>query len=302
VDSREFTHLRKALNKTQKEVATLLGTSLKAVHSYEQGWRAIPAHVERQILFLYLRRRNAPQKANVCWKIKRCPAEHRSQCPAWEFRAGTLCWFISGTICEGSVQSHWREKIAMCRDCEVLAPLLPKVDTSEISRHHGNHRTDPVPGPEKEAEAQEMKIVSIATSRKKGTRKQVVDDAVLIQEHGIEGDAHAGPWHRQVSFLAAESIEKARQSGLKVTFGDFAENIATSGIEWTRMEIGARLQIGEDALVEVTQIGKECHNKCAIYYLAGDCIMPREGIFARVLQGGKIRCGDMIRVVSLPDT
>jgi MOSC domain-containing protein YiiM len=302
LDSREFTHLRKALNKTQKEVATLLGTSLKAVHSYEQGWRAIPAHVERQILFLYLRRRNAPQKANVCWKIKRCPAEHRSQCPAWEFRAGTLCWFISGTICEGSVQSHWREKIAMCRDCEVLAPLLPKVDTSEISRHHGNHRTDPVPGPEKEAEAQEMKIVSIATSRKKGTRKQVVDDAVLIQEHGIEGDAHAGPWHRQVSFLAAESIEKARQSGLEVTFGDFAENIATSGIEWTRMPIGARLQIGEDALVEVTQIGKECHNKCAIYYLAGDCIMPREGIFARVLQGGKIRCGDMIRVVSLPDT
>jgi MOSC domain-containing protein YiiM len=302
LDSREFTHLRKALNKTQKEVATLLGTSLKAVHSYEQGWRAIPAHVERQILFLYLRRRNAPQKANVCWKIKRCPAEHRNQCPAWEFRAGTLCWFISGTICEGSVQSHWREKIAMCRGCEVLAPLLPKADTSEISCHRGNQRTDPVPGPETDAETQNMKIVSIATSRKKGTRKQVVDEAVLIQEHGIEGDAHAGPWHRQVSFLAAESIERARQSGLEVTFGDFAENIATSGIEWTQMPIGARLQIGEHALVEVTQIGKECHNKCAIYYLAGDCIMPREGIFVRVLQGGKIKCGDMIRVVSLPGT
>jgi MOSC domain-containing protein YiiM len=302
LDSREFTHLRKALNKTQKEVATLLGTSLKAVHSYEQGWRAIPAHVERQILFLYLRRRNAPQKANVCWKTKRCPAEHRSQCPAWEFRAGTLCWFISGTICEGSAQRNWREKIAVCRECEVLASLLPKVDTSEISCHHGNHSTDPLPGPETDAESQKMKIVSIATSRKKGTRKQVVDEAVLIQEHGIKGDAHAGPWHRQVSFLAAESIERARQSGLEVTFGDFAENIATSGIEWTHMPIGARLQIGEDALVEVTQIGKECHNKCAIYYLAGDCIMPREGIFARVLRGGKIRCGDMIRVVSLPGT
>jgi len=303
LESREFAHLRKALNKTQKEVATLLGTSLKAVHSYEQGWRTIPAHVERQMLFLYIRRRDASQKPNLCWKIKRCPAEHRSRCPAWEFRAGTLCWFISGTICEGTAQKNWREKIAVCRDCEVLAPLLPKVDNSEVSCHHGNHRTDPVSGRQKNAEAQEtMKIVSIATSRKKGTRKQVVDEAVLIQDHGIEGDAHAGPWHRQVSFLAAESIEKARQSGLEVTFGDFAENIATSGIEWTRMPIGARFQIGENALVEVTQIGKECHNKCAIYYLAGDCIMPREGIFARVLRGGKVRCGDVIRVVSLPGT
>ncbi len=301
MDSREFAHLRKALNKTQKEIATLLGTSLKAVHSYEQGWRTIPAHVERQMLFLYIRRRGATQKPNLCWKIKRCPAEHRNRCPAWEFRAGTLCWFISGTICEGTAQRNWREKISVCRDCEVLAPLLPKVDNSEISCHHGNHRTDPVSGPQKDAEAQEiMKIVSIAISRKKGTRKQVVDEAVLIQEHGIEGDAHAGPWHRQVSFLAAESIERARQKGLEVTFGDFAENIATSGIEWTRTPIGAQLQIGEHALVEVTQIGKECHNKCAIYYLAGDCIMPREGIFARVLRGGKIRRGDVIRVVSLP--
>ena len=147
-----------------------------------------------------------------------------------------------------------------------------------------------------------MKIVSIATSRKKGTRKQVVEEATLIQEHGIEGDAHAGTWHRQISFLASESIEKARQSGLEVTFGDFAENIATSGIDWTRVEIGAQLQIGENVLVEVTQIGKVCHNKCAIYYLAGDCIMPREGIFARVLRGGKIRCGDTIRRVPLPGT
>jgi MOSC domain-containing protein YiiM len=303
LDGREFAHLRKVLNKTQKEVATLLGTSLKAVHSYEQGWRTIPAHVERQMLFLYIRRRDASQKPNLCWKIKRCSAEHRSRCPAWEFRAGALCWFISGTICEGTAQRSWREKIAVCRDCEVLAPLLPKVDNSEISCHHENHRSDPVSGAQEHAKAQEiMKIVSIATSRKKGTRKQVVDEAVLIQEHGIEGDAHAGPWHRQVSFLAAESIQKARQSGLEVTFGDFAENIATSGIEWTRMPIGARFQIGENALLEVTQIGKECHNKCAIYYLAGDCIMPREGIFARVLQGGKIRCGDVIRVVSVPGT
>jgi MOSC domain-containing protein YiiM/DNA-binding XRE family transcriptional regulator len=302
LESQEFSHLRKALNKTQKEVATLLGTSLKAVHSYEQGWRTIPVHVERQMLFLYLRRRGAPQKPHPCWKVKRCPADRRSRCPAWEFRAGTLCWFISGTICGGAVQRHWREKIAVCRHCEVLAPLLPMLDNPEPPCEDPCHGVDAEPWPEKDTEAQKMNIVSIATSRKKGTRKHVVDEAVLIPNHGIQGDAHAGSWHRQVSFLAAESIEKARQSGLQVTFGDFAENIATSGIEWTRMEIGTRLQIGRDAVVEVTQIGKECHTKCAIYYLAGDCIMPREGVFARVLQGGKIRSGDPIRVVSLPAT
>ena len=142
-----------------------------------------------------------------------------------------------------------------------------------------------------------MKIVSIAISRKKGTRKEQVEQASLIQEYGLEGDAHAGPWHRQLSFLSAESIEKARGQGLDVTFGDFAENIATSGIDWQELPIGTRVQLGDSALTEITQIGKECHNKCAIYYLAGDCIMPREGIFARVLRGGRIRCGDMIRIM-----
>jgi MOSC domain-containing protein YiiM len=300
LDNREFTHLRKALNKTQKEVATLLGTSLKAVHSYEQGWRTIPAHVERQMLFLYLRRRDASQKPLSCWKIKRCPADQRNRCPAWEFRAGTLCWFISGTICEGTAQKHWHQKIAVCRNCEVLAPLLPQLDTLEAPCHDQGHTTHPVPSSEMDAGPNRMEVVSIATSRKKGTRKQVVEEAILIQDHGIEGDAHAGPWHRQISFLAAESIEKARQKGLEVTFGDFAENIATSGVQWAQIPIGSQLQIGEDALVEVTQIGKECHNKCAIYYLAGDCIMPREGIFARVLRGGKVKGGDAIRMVSLP--
>jgi len=145
-----------------------------------------------------------------------------------------------------------------------------------------------------------MKIVSIAISRKKGTRKEQVEQASIIQEHGLEGDAHAGPWHRQLSFLAAESIEKARGRGLDVTFGDFAENIATSGIDWQELPIGTRVQLGDSALTEITQIGKECHNKCAIYYLAGDCIMPREGIFARVLKGGSIRCGDMIRIMRNP--
>jgi MOSC domain-containing protein YiiM len=142
-----------------------------------------------------------------------------------------------------------------------------------------------------------MKINSIAISKKKGTRKTQVNEALLIQDHGLEGDAHAGPWHRQVSFLASESIESARNRGLDVSFGDFAENIATSGIEWLKVPIGTRFQLGESALVEITQIGKECHNKCAIYYMAGDCIMPREGIFARVLKGGKIRCGDNVALI-----
>jgi len=145
-----------------------------------------------------------------------------------------------------------------------------------------------------------MKIVSVAVSKKKGTRKKIVKEALLIQDHGIEGDAHAGPWHRQVSFLAAESIEKARCQGLEVTFGDFAENIATSGIAWEEVPLGAQLRLGDSVLVEVTQIGKECHNRCAIYYMAGDCIMPKEGIFARVLEGGTIRPGDMIRIEGGP--
>ena len=143
-----------------------------------------------------------------------------------------------------------------------------------------------------------MKIVSIATSKKKGTRKALVDEAILRKEHGLEGDAHAGKWHRQVSFLAAEEIGKARQSGLEVTFGDFAENIATTGIDWKNIPVGTRIRLGPDALVEITQIGKECHNRCAIYYQAGDCIMPREGVFARVLQEGKIQCGDPISIES----
>ena len=141
-----------------------------------------------------------------------------------------------------------------------------------------------------------MKIVSIAVSRRKGTPKQPVGTVSLAENHGIETDAHAGPWHRQVSFLASESIDRANQRGLQVTFGDFAENFATSGIDWTTVPIGTRVRIGDDALVEITQIGKECHKKCAIYYRAGDCIMPREGVFARVLHGGNVTCGDMIRI------
>ena len=142
-----------------------------------------------------------------------------------------------------------------------------------------------------------MKIVSIAISKKKGTPKVQVEKATLLEDHGLEGDAHAGPWHRQVSFLAAESIEKARKKGLDVGFGDFAENIATLGIDWQDIAVGDRVHLGESALVEITQKGKECHNKCAIYYMAGDCIMPREGIFGIVVKGGKVYCGDMVQVL-----
>jgi MOSC domain-containing protein YiiM len=141
-----------------------------------------------------------------------------------------------------------------------------------------------------------MKITSIALSKKKGTRKTPVQEACLIEDYGFEGDAHAGPWHRQVSFLASESIERSRQEGLDVTFGDFAENIATEGVDWHKVPIGSRVEVGDTALVEITQIGKECHKKCAIYYQAGDCIMPREGIFGRVLKGGTIHCGDTLRI------
>jgi MOSC domain-containing protein YiiM len=142
-----------------------------------------------------------------------------------------------------------------------------------------------------------MKIVSIAISKKKGIRKVQVDEANILENHGLEGDAHAGDWHRQVSFLSSENIEKARSQGLDVTFGDFAENIATVGVDWKTIPVGTKVELGESALVEITQIGKECHNKCAIYYQAGDCIMPKEGVFAKVIRGGHICCGDKVCLV-----
>ena len=145
-----------------------------------------------------------------------------------------------------------------------------------------------------------MKIVSIAVSRKKGTRKTLVTRARVVEDHGLEGDAHAGPWHRQVSFLAAESIARARDAGLDVDFGDFAENVATEGLAWNTLPVGTWVRLGQSVVVEVSQIGKTCHKPCAIFYQAGDCIMPREGVFARVLQGGEIACGDPVAIVDRP--
>ncbi len=127
-----------------------------------------------------------------------------------------------------------------------------------------------------------MRIVSIAISKKRGTTKKCIETAELIENFGIKEDAHAGDWHRQLSFLAAERIEEASKEDFKLSYGDFAENIATTGIDWKTQPIGKRFRLGEKALVEITQIGKECHKKCAIYTRSGDCIMPREGVFARM--------------------
>jgi len=139
------------------------------------------------------------------------------------------------------------------------------------------------------------RIISINVSEKKGTRKRPVKEAVINEDFGIVGDAHGGAWHRQISLLGIESIEKMRQKGLQVNPGDFAENITTEGIDLLSLPIGTKLKIGP-VLAEVTQIGKECHTKCAIYRQAGDCVMPKEGIFVRVLKGGIIKTGDVIEI------
>jgi len=142
------------------------------------------------------------------------------------------------------------------------------------------------------------KILSIAISKKKGTRKTPVDVVDVVKDHGILGDAHAGPWERQISFLASEQIQEARSRGLNVDFGDFAENVATEGVDWKALPLGTRVKLGQEVVVEITKIGKECHKKCAIYYQAGDCIMPREGVFARVIEGGTLRSGDEIEIIA----
>jgi MOSC domain-containing protein YiiM len=137
------------------------------------------------------------------------------------------------------------------------------------------------------------KVISINISDAKGERKRPVGQAKLESEHGIVGDGHAGKWHRQVSLLAQESIDKMRDKGLDVGPGDFAENITTEGMDLPALPIGTKLRLGS-SLLEVTQIGKKCHNRCEIYEQAGDCVMPREGIFVRVLEGGNIKDGDSI--------
>ncbi len=140
------------------------------------------------------------------------------------------------------------------------------------------------------------RVEAVCISENKGERKKPVESVELRENHGIVGDAHAGDWHRQVSLLAQESIDKMIALGLDVSAGDFAENITTSGIDLVSLPIGSRLQAG-DTLLEVTQIGKECHTRCAIFYQAGDCVMPKEGIFTRVITGGTVKPGDEIESV-----
>ena len=144
-------------------------------------------------------------------------------------------------------------------------------------------------------------IRAICTSEKKGTQKKEVSSAKLVENHGIEGDAHAGTWHRQVSLLGLAQIEEFRSRGAKVEFGAFGENLVVEGYHFRELPVGTRFQAGE-AILEMTQIGKECHSHCAIYHAMGDCIMPREGVFARVLRGGVIRTGDeLVLLEKAPD-
>jgi hypothetical protein len=131
MDKREFSHRRKELGKTQKQLAQLLGISLKTVHSYEQGWRNVPSSVERQLLFLISMKRGNSNGDKACWTIKKCPPKRKKQCPAWEFQAGTLCWFINGTICGGIPHKTWEEKIELCRTCEVFTPFLEDLQATE---------------------------------------------------------------------------------------------------------------------------------------------------------------------------
>ena len=141
------------------------------------------------------------------------------------------------------------------------------------------------------------KIIAVCKSKEKGTRKKAVAEGVLKEDYGLIGDAHADCCtHRQVSLLAMESIDRMRKLGFQVGPGDFAENLTTEGSKLVSLPIGTRISIGDEALLEVSQIGKECHAGCAIYQEIGKCIMPKEGIFARVIQGGCVRAGDDIRI------
>lgn len=142
------------------------------------------------------------------------------------------------------------------------------------------------------------KIVSINVSNKTGIKKTPIEEVSVIENKGIAGDAHASSnWHRQISLLAIESIEKMQKAGLDVKPGDFAENITTKGLDLINLPIGTRVKIGNDVIGEVSQIGKTCHTKCAIYEQAGDCVMPKEGIFIKVMKGGIIKIDDDIEVM-----
>jgi len=139
MESIEFKRIRAKLKKTQKETAQLIGTSIKAVHSYEQGWRKIPHHVERQMLFLLFRTTHGDSETTPCWEALNCPDKQRNDCPAWEFKSGDLCWFINGTICSGQAHNNWQEKITECKKCAIFKTVFQDTDnlstTLEASEH-----------------------------------------------------------------------------------------------------------------------------------------------------------------------
>lgn len=146
-------------------------------------------------------------------------------------------------------------------------------------------------------EKKKGKILAVCQSKEKGTVKVDIREGLLLEDYGLQNDAHAGKWHRQISLLNIDSINKIKEMGWELKPGDFAENLTVEGLELFQLPLGTRLKIGENVLLEVTQIGKECHQGCEIRKKVGDCIMPREGIFARVLKGGRVKVGDSIEVL-----
>ncbi len=141
------------------------------------------------------------------------------------------------------------------------------------------------------------KIIAVCKSKKKGTRKEVLKEGYIQENYGLADDAHADSCsHRQVSLIAIESINKMKDLGFDVGPGDFAENLTTEGIDLPSLPVGTEVSVGKEVLLEITQIGKECHTKCAIYHQLGQCIMPEEGVFAKVIRGGLVRAGDEIKV------
>lgn len=145
------------------------------------------------------------------------------------------------------------------------------------------------------------KIMAVCISEKRGTQKKNIEKVRLIENFGLEGDAHAGNWHRQVSLLSYEKVRAFEEKGISVEDGAFGENLLVEGFDFKNLPVGTRFRCGE-ALLEMTQIGKECHSHCEIYQAVGDCIMPREGVFARVLHGGEIQIGDELEIVSGSDS
>ena len=143
------------------------------------------------------------------------------------------------------------------------------------------------------------RVKAICISAEKGVVKEPVDRASFRPEHGIVGDAHAGPWHRQVSLLPHESIDQVREMIPDLVDGAFAENVVVAGLDFTRLVVGAGVRLGREIELEVTQVGKECHRGCAIREITGDCIMPREGVFCRVVAGGELRPGDVVETIGL---